>query len=254
MTANSSCATAAHAIGPITYWPTLAEIPSPNPGANRAGEDFMRLALIPSDDAGVRAIAVKLFLLEEHNSNAQVRDMVSSEDILRDLSAVPAKTPGGISWKIAEALDYFRDDNEWPWWRYLLQSAMVDALELERARAAAVFAQAADPDAELKRLWQKAQDARTQANAANDEKCDLLVRDVIHPAQVAVAELPANTVAGLSVKLQMLVEDLTANSESVYRRDLIATLLGAAERLAPGSAIYRPKVDRDADEGEETAA
>jgi hypothetical protein len=56
--------------------------------------------------------------------------------MLLDLSSTPARTPGGIAWKCLMVLNFFADEEDWKWWRYLLKSAITDAIDLERARAA----------------------------------------------------------------------------------------------------------------------
>jgi hypothetical protein len=54
--------------------------------------------------------------------------------MLLDLSSTPARTPGGIAWKCLMVLNFFADEETWEWWRYLLKSAITDAIDLERAR------------------------------------------------------------------------------------------------------------------------
>src|SRR5579883_1638958 len=57
-----------------------------------------------------------------------------SVNTLKDFTNVPARTPGGVAWKLATALDYWSGEENWEWWRYMLQSAYEDATDLERLR------------------------------------------------------------------------------------------------------------------------
>jgi hypothetical protein len=110
--------------------PTLAEVPLLKEGM-RDWEDLLRIAMIPAEDAALRAAAVSL-----HNKSEK-SGTESLVDDLGKLSDVPAKTPGGLAWKLAMALRYFQEDEgDWNWASYLLQSALTDALEHERARMA----------------------------------------------------------------------------------------------------------------------
>jgi hypothetical protein len=52
--------------------------------------------------------------------------------------------------------------------------------------------------------------------------------------------MPAHTVAGLSIKLQLIAAE-AAEGDSAFHRKIIETAFDVAERLAPGSVIYRPK-------------
>jgi hypothetical protein len=119
--------------------PTLEEIPATPDGYSRALEDLLPLALIPTDDAALRSFVVKMFNLEERNCNNAIEgdNFGSYRKMLTDLSSTPARTPGGIAWKCLMVLNYFADEEEWIWWRYLLKSAITDAIDLERARTGA---------------------------------------------------------------------------------------------------------------------
>jgi len=118
--------------------PTLAEIPPLPAGHSRQTDDLILTALIPREDAEFRAAVMRVFMEEEIESITPGGGL-NPGGIHRftGLSDIPARTPGGLAWKLAQALDYWRDEEEWPWWRYLLQSALVDAIELERHRAEA---------------------------------------------------------------------------------------------------------------------
>jgi hypothetical protein len=124
----------------LSTLPTLDEVPTAPVGYRRDDGDFLRLSLIPSDDTALRAATIKLFLAEEHYANTvPCESDVTWEDprgLRQNLSETPARTPGGIAWKLAEVLTYFEEDEKWEPWQYLLRSALVDAIELERARAA----------------------------------------------------------------------------------------------------------------------
>jgi hypothetical protein len=56
------------------------------------------------------------------------------KQMLLDLLSTPARTPGGIAWKCRTVLNFFANEESWAWWRYLLKSAVTDAIDLERAR------------------------------------------------------------------------------------------------------------------------
>jgi|GEM_PF-6658848 hypothetical protein len=124
--------------------PNFDEVPSLPSGWSRHDDSLLRLGLIPHDDRDLREAAVALFVAEEHQANdlspdvspevksAELLDKL--QDALGDISSAHAHTPGGIAWKIAEALSFFNDEAEWLWWRHLLHSAVIDAIELERAR------------------------------------------------------------------------------------------------------------------------
>jgi hypothetical protein len=116
--------------------PTLEEIPATPDGYSRALDDLLPLALIPPDDAGLRSLVVKMFNLEERNCNNVIEAGFSDahQQMLLNLSSTPARTPGGIAWKLWTVLNFFADEEEWIWWRYLLKSAITDAIDLERAR------------------------------------------------------------------------------------------------------------------------
>jgi hypothetical protein len=81
-----------------------------------------------------------MFNIEERDCNT---GEVTSEggktyqQMLLDLSSTPARTPGGIAWKLWMVLNFFADEEDWKWWRYLLKSAITDAIDLERGRTGA---------------------------------------------------------------------------------------------------------------------
>jgi hypothetical protein len=116
--------------------PTFEEIPATPQGYMRALDDFLPLSLIPADDAGLRSLVVKMFNLEERNGNNVIEAGFSEahKQMLLDLSSTPARTAGGIAWKCWMVLKFFEDEEKWEWWRYLLKSAITDAIDLERAR------------------------------------------------------------------------------------------------------------------------
>jgi hypothetical protein len=49
--------------------PTLEESPTTPDGYMRALDDLLPLSLIPTDDAGLRSLVVKMFNLSEHDCN-----------------------------------------------------------------------------------------------------------------------------------------------------------------------------------------
>ena len=117
--------------------PLLSEVPLRPYGHRRDIADLLRLALIPAEDAEFRAKAVAYFVDYERVDDAVPRDLLEfdASDRLIDLADVPARTPGGVAWKIAEALAFFDTDERWDWWRYLLNSALADVIDFERVRA-----------------------------------------------------------------------------------------------------------------------
>jgi hypothetical protein len=117
--------------------PTLEEIPATPDGYMRALDDLLPLSLIPADDAGLRSLVVKMFNLEERDCNIGGEASEGGktyQQMLLDLSSTPARTPGGIAWKLWMVLNFFADEEDWKWWRYLLKSTITDAIDLERAR------------------------------------------------------------------------------------------------------------------------
>ena len=120
--------------------PTLEEIPATPDGYSRALDDLLPLSLIPTDDAGLRSLVVKMFNLSEQDCNGEVTPKGDKSfndayrQMLLDLSSTPARTPGGVAWKCWMVLNFFEDEETWEWWRYLLKSAVTDAIDLERAR------------------------------------------------------------------------------------------------------------------------
>jgi hypothetical protein len=95
---------------------------------------------LAADDAELRAEAVKQFVVSERFCSGVGRNCSFNEfqTMLKGLSDVPARTPGGIAWKLATVLNYFSTEEDWCWRRYLLRSALLDAIELERSRSAKV--------------------------------------------------------------------------------------------------------------------
>src|SRR6266446_1819126 len=117
--------------------PTFDEIPPASSSVGRDLDGFLRLQLLPSDDADLRAKATEWFIASERQDGTE--GTLSHDEfqiVLKRLSDVPARTPGGLAWKLVTVLDYFADEEKWDWWRLLLQSAVLDAIELERCRAA----------------------------------------------------------------------------------------------------------------------
>jgi hypothetical protein len=103
-----------------------------------------------------------------------------------------------------------------------------------------------DPDAELKRQWHKvvtaygpAADMRTRV----DDETDRITREIWAPAYDAAMALPARTLGGIAVKVQILAHEM-AYGPSDGLNELLATTLQAMERLAPGSVIDRPESTR----------
>jgi hypothetical protein len=189
--------------------PTLDEVPAVPIGYGRDDGDFVRLSLVPPDDTALRAATIKIFLAEEHCQNA-----VSSESdttwegvcsLRRGLSDVPARTPGGIAWKLAEVLTYFEDQENWEPWRYLLKSAVVDAIELERARAVDVSSPAASGEpgdlggllVAWRRLYEISETCESDdlRNAAGGSA---------HHIAAAVIKLQSATMAGVMGKMEIV--------------------------------------------------
>lgn len=101
-----------------------------------------------------------------------------------------------------------------------------------------------DPDAELKRAWQAVLDHEAACgHGPEDVPGEWIGRWAeLHEA---AAELPAFTLAGPSIKVQMLVQELDGDSD---RSDaIVKTTLAALDRLAPGSVAYRPQASNEAE-------
>jgi hypothetical protein len=103
--------------------------------------EVLRLGLIPSDDAKLRSAAIAAFIADERENNsvpdsASDSDRTPFEQRMGAMSDIAAHTAGGIAWKIAAALDHWESEENWEWWRYLLLSTLIDAVELERRRLA----------------------------------------------------------------------------------------------------------------------
>lgn len=118
-----------------TGLPSLREVPLGHDSGWRDYEVMMRMAMIPYDDPKVRQAATRLFVAQESYVQTVNPDEDAYKQQLLDLSNSSARTPGGVAWKLATVLAAIEPDNgEWQWWHYLMQSALVDALEQERAR------------------------------------------------------------------------------------------------------------------------
>jgi hypothetical protein len=117
--------------------PGLDEVPPTKSGHWRDQKEFLLLALIPKfgDDA-LRRAAVHLFLADELDYNTDSDPDYDPCSARTNISYVPARSAGGIAWKIATALDFFSEETDRLWWHYILESALNDAIELERNRPA----------------------------------------------------------------------------------------------------------------------
>jgi hypothetical protein len=88
--------------------PTLEEIPATPDGYMRALDDLLPLILIPTDDAGLRSLVVKMFNLSEQDCNEGTPEGGKSSNdsykqMLLDLSSTPARTPGGLAASLGNA-------------------------------------------------------------------------------------------------------------------------------------------------------
>jgi hypothetical protein len=147
----------------VSTLPTLDEVPPVPNGTSRDDKGLVRLSIIPRYDTELRAMGVKLFVMSEHQSNTVGGTGKDGQkiyhDLLLDFSSCPARTPGGLAWKLVEVTDMIESEiNEagenWSWWKYLAKSAVSDALELERTRQAAVVP---DPLFDLARRCEESQ-------------------------------------------------------------------------------------------------
>jgi hypothetical protein len=118
--------------------PTLAEVPPVSNGRHRDMEELLRLGLIPAEDVKLRAAAIADFIADERDNDTPggPPDPEAFTKRRKGFSEIGAQTPGGIAWKIATALDFWKEEENWDWWRYLLYSALIDAADLERRRVA----------------------------------------------------------------------------------------------------------------------
>jgi hypothetical protein len=187
--------------------PTLNEVPAVPVGYGRDDGDFVRLSLVPPDDIALRAATIKIFLAEERCANMVKSDVTweQVQGLLRGLSDVPARTPGGIAWKLTEVLTYFEDQENWEPWRYLLKSALVDAIELERGRAVEVISPAASEEpgqlGELLTTWRRLDEI--VETCKSDDLANAAGRSQHHIA-AAVIKLQSTTMAGVMGKMEIV--------------------------------------------------
>lgn len=124
----------------MTALPTMAELGPMSDGAVRQIEDLLALVLIPRDEPKLRAAAVELLQAEALECSTTSEDHHKRAEAARDcLSSVQAQTPGGLAWKLWLAGRSHLpgpSDSGWRWCDYLLESAIRDAIELERRRQA----------------------------------------------------------------------------------------------------------------------
>jgi hypothetical protein len=126
-----------------TNLPSVAELPLPAAYSYSSFDEMARMALIPTDDARLRAHIIEQFQVSNRwnnmaGGNPELAALIErSKKLNLETSNIPACTPGGVAWKLSEALDIIQDekDDEWCYWRYLIASAAVDCINLERARS-----------------------------------------------------------------------------------------------------------------------
>lgn len=214
--------------------PTIDELPPPRGGGFCDDEDMLRFALLPPEDAELRAAAVSLFADNERDGGTSDAAAESYRDKLKDLSSHPSRTPGGIAWKLAKILAYFADEDHWEWWRYLLRSALVDAIDLERARSAPVGGReiVCHLAARRQRLIQRQHELGDQAGAETAAEQGRLYGEWTALTGL-IADTPAESLRDVAAKLRVLQEEMRSGEVTDDRDDrLIVGAIGDCERLA----------------------
>ncbi len=194
--------------------PTLEELPRLTGKNSRHTYDLMNLALIPVDDAQLRAAVLAYFKRAEDELNDIITDKSRSHvDDLRDLAGTVALTPGGIAWKLATAVSFWKDDSEpLEWWQFMVQDALSDVIELERARRSAVSASTQDIAVVLVDRWADLQRRHDMLpEPEGDEQREQLCQEWISIARM-LCEIPATSVDGIVAKLRLLKSQIEAGS------------------------------------------
>lgn len=229
--------------------PTLAEIPAATESRDHAR--LLRIGLIPIEDHSVRAAAIALFMTDERDGNTPCPGSSGNFDAYKrqlvELSNHPARSPGGLAWKLAMVLDYFSEEEEWAWWRYLLSSAVADAIELERLRMA-TRADGGDMAEQLGRRWQAARDrfeatpevlyadGNQEAREAAEEVRDQFCQDWVAIERLMI-DTPATTLAGIAAKSRMVCENIIAGHTPDRRNQrLTESIIADLERMQPAQA------------------
>jgi hypothetical protein len=123
--------------------PTLAELPFHGDETYHDHETLARLALIPVDDVALRAAAIEEFdvscqaMAANGGSREFDRLLAKSRDLSQRLPNIRAATPGGIAWKLLDAIASMREEeggDDWYGWKFMITSACEDAMNLERQR------------------------------------------------------------------------------------------------------------------------
>jgi hypothetical protein len=242
-------------------------LPPPRRGHGRCYDEEMRLALIPPDDVEFKKKAIEFFLAGELANNAcgEEIDRTMAEDrrLAAELELTRALTPGGIAWRLSEAVRVMENEEEPHTWAIeVIRAALADAIEQERARRISRLDWPGENDQsarlsanfiELNRRLSDAENrvdecARNSPHRARLEALAAAANDARSAVIDELISVPANTAAGLRGKLRVLsafAENLDAadNPEAPYVAPRIfASVMDDLDRL---TARFRaPAPDR----------
>ncbi len=206
--------------------------------------------LIPPDDAALRAAAANELVTFERD-NVSVGGGLSSDqckNMLNGLSEVPARTPGGLAWKLATILSFFSTEEDWQWWRYLLQSAVHDAIELERVRAATAPSSAPNEEpgelGELLTTWRRLDEISETCKP--DDLRDAAGRSKHHIA-AAVIKLQSATMAGVMARWRLFAVGMGLATATSLPRFWTASMptCAASRRRRPSRRSHWPKLPNE---------
>lgn len=230
----------------ITSLPSIAEMPLCKVDEAYSTDSLINLAVLPVDDAELRAAAINALVIETHETNVRGGvDFEKCQEANNKLHNISARTPGGIAWKLLEALSCVETErgDEWCWWRYMIQSAAGDALELERQRSS-MFCEFADDVALV--LMERRGDLIIKANAPDGDDrqaAESARRKILEEASALerlLADTPAKSIDGAIGKLMVLSQMMDAGRAPDGRDErLLKSAITDIQRLTGRS-------DRDA--------
>jgi hypothetical protein len=223
----------------IPALPTLDEVPLLKEGV-RDWEELLRIGMIPAEDAALRAAAIALHNKSEDGSRMAGGGPELTDD-LKGLSSIPAKTVGGLAWKLSQVFNYYKpdEDGDWTWPAYLLQSALSDALDHARARGSTEWASTSESTisalfAEWKRLESTAGVSEEEMTAITARMAAIEHKLVTTTAATPAALLCKAKIIAHFTKTGQPRDPTTGEYDK--KRDLIGSLIADLERLSHGDA------------------